>query len=222
MTFMAAIALLRTLDKKTWTFLAIAILGLFSLGIGGYFTYDTHFRHPQYSYLPVDEEWKQHLRDVVAVAQAAEASPGSVGPKKVVVDVSGAVEKPGVYELSTPARVQDAVLMAGGFLEDSDKRFIHQELNLASQVQDQQKLYIPFTGEEQATAGSSTSPVLAQAVTVNTATEKQLQEIDGIGEKRSEAILAGRPYTSSDDFFSRSGLSQSLAELVLQELPSFE
>jgi len=221
MTFSSLFALLKKTERKTWGFLAIAGLGLLSLSVGGYFTYETHYQHPKYSYLPVDESWKQHLQSVVEVAQAAEED---YSPKSVLVDVSGAVEKPGVYKLSTPARVQDAVLMAGGFLTTADQRFLHQELNLASLVSDQQKLYIPSEGErnviqssaQEGASSGTTSP------TVNTASASQLQEIDGIGEKRAEGIIAGRPYTSQEDFLSRSGLSQAIAETVLQEYISFE
>jgi len=219
MTFSSLLSLLKNTDRKTWVFLAIAGLGLLSLAVGGYFTYETHYQHPKYSYLPVDEGWTQHLQNVVEVAQAAEQ--GSV-PQSVIIDVSGAVEKPGVYTLSAPARVQDAVLMAGGFHENADQRFLHQELNLASLVADQQKLYIPFQGEVRPAAAETPLAVASSTVTVNTATAQQLQEIEGIGEKRSEGIVAGRPYTSKEDFFSRSGISQALAETILQEYPSFE
>jgi competence protein ComEA len=223
MNIKSLISLLRSADRNTWSFMAIAGLGLISLAVGSYFTYETHFRHPQYSYLPVDAAWKQHLDQVVAIAQAAEKTPQEA-VSSVTVDISGAVDKPGVYQISTPARYQDAVLMAGGFREEADKRYIHQELNLAAHVHDQQKIYIPFTGESVMTPGETPSvgESIATTYTVNTAPQKVLESITGIGPKRAESILAGRPYTSKDDFFERAGLSQALAETVLQELPSFE
>lgn len=222
MNIKSAFSLLRTADHKTWAFLAIAGLGLLSLAVGSYFTYETHFRHPQYSYLPVDEEWQQHLQSVVKVAQAAENGSEQPITTSVVVDVSGAVEKPGVYQLSTPARFQDAVLMAGGFQKDADQRYVHQELNLAAQVSDQEKIYIPFAGESVAQVSTQESQPSVSGVTVNTADAKTLQSIDGIGEKRAESIIAGRPYSSEADFTERAGLSQALAETVLRELKSFE
>lgn len=220
MTFSSLFSLLKNTDRKTWGFLAVAGLGLLSLAVGSYFTYETHYQHPKYSYIPVDESWKQHLQSVVEVAQAAEQV---TSPQSVLVDVSGAVEMPGVYKLSTPARVQDAVLMAGGFHTSADKRYLHQELNLASLVTDQQKLYIPFQGEAGPSSNTEKNAVVATGnVTVNTATAQQLQEIEGIGEKRTEGIIAGRPYTSKEDFLERSGVSQAIAELLLQEYASFE
>jgi len=220
MSFSSILSLLKNTDRKTWGFLAVAGLGLLSLAVGSYFTYETHYQHPKYSYLPVDESWKQHLQSVVEVAQAAEQNSAE---QSVLVDVSGAVEKPGVYKLTTPARVQDAVLMAGGFHTEADQRYLHQELNLASMVADQQKLYIPFQGEAR-TSSVADTPVMESesSPTVNTATAEQLQEIEGIGEKRSEGIIAGRPYTSKEDFLERSGVSQAIGEILLQEYASFE
>ncbi|GFP24267.1 competence protein ComEA [Candidatus Hakubella thermalkaliphila] len=62
----------------------------------------------------------------------------------VVVHVSGAVQRPGVYELREGMRVIDAIEMAGGGTEKSD---IHQ-LNLAETLYDGQKIYVPAKGEE--------------------------------------------------------------------------
>ena len=58
----------------------------------------------------------------------------------LVVDVAGAVPRPGVYELPQGSRVKDAVEAAGGFLAEADKS----SLNLAEPLQDGQKLEIPY------------------------------------------------------------------------------
>src|SRR3990167_8075724 len=61
---------------------------------------------------------------------------------KIVVQVDGAVVKPGVYELSAGARVNDAVAAAGGLTTEADST----RLNLAAKVADGQKLTIPRGG----------------------------------------------------------------------------
>src|SRR3989344_2035035 len=63
---------------------------------------------------------------------------------KIKVDVEGAVISPGVYELSSGARVQDALIAAGGLASDADRNSI----NLAAKMADGQKIYIPKKGEE--------------------------------------------------------------------------
>src|SRR5512143_1319511 len=60
--------------------------------------------------------------------------------KPMVVHVTGAVPRPGVYALPQGARVQDAISAAGGFLAEADKA----NINLAQKLDDGEKLDIPF------------------------------------------------------------------------------
>lgn len=65
-------------------------------------------------------------------------------PATLVVDVDGAVMSPGVYELAAEgARVRDAIAAAGGLAEDADTT----QLNLATLLQDGQKVHVPRMGE---------------------------------------------------------------------------
>ena len=58
--------------------------------------------------------------------------------RTIIIDVKGAVNKEGVYEMKEGDRVKDAVQKAGGFI-----RSRYQKVNLAQIVQDQMLLYIP-------------------------------------------------------------------------------
>src|SRR5512134_2995560 len=60
--------------------------------------------------------------------------------KPVIVYITGAVPRPGVYALPQNARVQDAISAAGGFLAEAEKS----EINLAALLEDGEKLDIPF------------------------------------------------------------------------------
>ena len=64
----------------------------------------------------------------------------------VWVDVAGAVEKPGVYELSKGSRVKDALVVAGGLSESAEREYLEKIINMAAEVEDGQKIYIPFEG----------------------------------------------------------------------------
>jgi competence protein ComEA len=169
---------------------------------------------PPHVYLPLDDSWQKAWQENI-VAQAAPEE-----KKTVTVEVSGAVEKPGVFELSGSSRVQEAILQAGGFSNKADLEFIHRRLNLASMLSDQGKIYIPFQGESspESTSGKSSSLPTPSATqkTINTATEKDLQEVSGIGEVRAKQIIAGQPYSSREDFLERSQLSATLANSVLE------
>lgn len=74
------------------------------------------------------------------------AGSGSGSEDAIVVQVSGSVAAPGVYELPLRARMQDAIAAAGGFAEDASA----DALNLASALEDSQKIYVPKIGEAEA------------------------------------------------------------------------
>ena len=61
----------------------------------------------------------------------------------VMVDVKGAVKHPGMYQLTDEERVMDAVILAGGYLDNADTRLI----NHAQRLQDEMIIYIPKIGE---------------------------------------------------------------------------
>jgi competence protein ComEA len=107
-------------------------------------------------------------------------------PAPLIVDVAGAVPRPGVYELADGSRIKDAVEAAGGFLVEADKATI----NLAAPVQDGQKLEIPFL------AGSEPVGVMQPAVTeqpvlvdINIASLSELESLPGIGPSLAQAII---------------------------------
>lgn len=89
---------------------------------------------------------------------AKDASDGAAGSGSssgsedaIVVQVSGSVAAPGVYELPLRARMQDAIAAAGGFAEDASADV----LNLAAALEDGQKIYVPKIGEAEAAHGIS-------------------------------------------------------------------
>lgn len=132
---------------------------------------------------------------------------------QVVVDVSGAVKSPGLHELPSGSRLGKAVEEAGGFVQEANLVAIARDLNLASVLQDGQKIYIPFQNESanQANSSESTTQVASTQstglVSINRASQGELMELEGIGEKRAEAIIAGRPYTSIDQLVSEGALT---------------
>src|SRR6266542_2028937 len=72
--------------------------------------------------------------------------------KPVIVYITGAVPRPGVYALPKNARVQDAISAAGGFLAEAEKS----QINLAALLEDGAKLEIPYV--------EGASPVLGTPV----------------------------------------------------------
>jgi len=63
--------------------------------------------------------------------------------EEVVIEVSGAVETPGVYRLLSSARVEDALIAAGGISVDADRDWMEKTLNRAAKISDGQKNLYP-------------------------------------------------------------------------------
>ncbi len=103
----------------------------------------------------------------------------------VVVDVTGAVRRPGVYRLPAGARVIDAIERAGGAVGGAAVEGINQAARLA----DGQQVVVPERGEGGALAGAAGEE---GPVSLGTATAEQLEEIDGIGPVTAGKIVEYR------------------------------
>ena len=124
-----------------------------------------------------------------AVTVDVTAGPGT----RVLVHVAGAVNTPGVYEVTFGARVVDAVTAAGGPLP----RAATDAINLAAPVTDGERIYLPAIGEVIGpVAGSSGSGADGTSgtplVNVNTATAEELDSLPGIGPSTAAGIIARR------------------------------
>ncbi len=115
-------------------------------------------------------------------------------PASIIVDVRGAVAKPGVYTLIAGSRVQDALAQAGAALPNAETR----NLNLARRLNDGEQLYVPTIGEATATplpAPGKSAPASAATKTplgkinVNTATLEELDALPGIGPAIAQRII---------------------------------
>lgn len=105
----------------------------------------------------------------------------------VVVDVTGAVERPGVYRLPLGARVTDAVRRAGG----AEDGALLEAINLAARLADGQQVVVPRRGPGGAPlAGAGASE--EGPISLGTATIEQLDTIEGIGPVTAQDIVEFR------------------------------
>jgi competence protein ComEA len=105
----------------------------------------------------------------------------------LVVDVTGAVRRPGVYRMPAGSRVDDAVRRAGGAAGRAELEAI----NLAARLADGQQVVVP----ERAPGGSAAATGAAAEegpISLGTATVEQLEEIDGIGPVTAADIVEFR------------------------------
>ncbi|HGA1494347.1 helix-hairpin-helix domain-containing protein [Streptococcus suis] len=141
-------------------------------------------------------------------------------PSQLVVDVKGAVAKPGLYTLEEGSRVNDAVDAAGGLTSQADPKSI----NLAQKLSDEAVVYVASKDENVSVVASTTaSSAMSQEgneskVNLNTATEADLQTISGIGAKRAADIVAYREanggFKSVDDLNNVSGIGDKTMESI--------
>ncbi|WP_343801849.1 helix-hairpin-helix domain-containing protein [Bacillus carboniphilus] len=139
----------------------------------------------------------------------------------VYVDVKGAVDKPGVYKVSENSRVQDVVKKAGGFTKEADQM----QINLALKVWDQMLLYVPEQGEEieiVSTPVISSQDSTDHRINVNTATLQELMTLNGIGEKKAEAIIKYReengPFISVEELLNISGIGEGILSKIREDI----
>ena len=123
-------------------------------------------------------------------AKGASVRVEAAGSAAAVVQVVGAVRRPGVYRLRSGQRVDDAVQTAGGPTRRADLAGV----NLAAKVSDGQQIIVPAAG---AAAGGPAGPGASAAapgrpLNLNTATPEQLDQLDGVGPATAQKIVAYR------------------------------
>ena len=102
-------------------------------------------------------------------------SSGSGGD--VVVDVTGAVARPGVYRLPAGARVTDALERAGGASDGA----LLEAINRAARLADGQQVVVPRRGPAGAPLAVAAGAGAEGPISLGTATVEQLDTIEGIG-----------------------------------------
>lgn len=134
---------------------------------------------------------------------------------RVMVDVSGAVENPGVYEFNQGARINDALMAAGGLSVEADRGYVSRGVNLAEKIVDGAKIYIPFKDDPSSlvlgrNVGGSSS--YGGKVSINAASISELDSLWGVGEARAGQIIENRPYSSIDELITRASIPQNVIE----------
>ncbi len=137
----------------------------------------------------------------------------------LVVDISGAVEKPGVYKLPSSSRVEAVLIAAGGVSGNADRSWMDKFLNRAGKLSDGQKIYIPTAGEQgYQTASSTFSSKEEGLVNINTATLKELDTLPGIGLTYAQNIIEHRPYSNVEELLSKGVLRKSVYEKIKDKI----
>jgi competence protein ComEA len=164
-------------------------------------------------------------------ASGGPIEPGGVvdgAGSEVVVEIVGAVLRPGVFRLPPGSRVGDLIGAAGGYGPRVDTARAEQELNLAATLSDGDQVRVP--SRDDAPAGASPGPAgggsaagtgsAGGSIDINTATQAQLEELPGIGPATAQKIIAAReeaPFAAVEELRTRGVLGEKTFE-KLREL----
>lgn len=138
-----------------------------------------------------------------------------VNSKVFMVDVKGAIQKPGVIQCKEGERVFDVIRLAGGFKEKADVN----QVNLAEKITDEMVIYVPFIGEETdqtivINEGNQTKQ--NETIDINHASQSELEKIPGVGPAKAKNILdyidVNGPFTSVEQLESVNGIGKKSLE----------
>jgi len=178
----------------------VGLIGLILLALGILAIFLTTQGQPQIKILPFD---------------SAQGEPASLVTGTILVDLRGAVQNPGVYELPEDSRINDLLIRAGGLAADADRVWLDKNINLAQKLTDGVKIYLPSLSEP------LRSPVQRDEVgkiNINTASAAQLDALWGIGEARAKVIIAGRPYQTVEELITKAKIPKNVFEKIKNEI----
>lgn len=158
------------------------------------------------------------------VEHSTQSPPLSV---EIKVDISGAVEKPGLYALERDSRIQDLLLAAGGLALTADREWVSKYLNLAARLADGSKIYIPTVAENKiellgvqtsTSNGSVLSSSTNSLININTASTSELDTLPGVGEVTAGKIITNRPYGSIEELLTKKAVNKSTYEKIREKV----
>jgi competence protein ComEA len=144
---------------------------------------------------------------------ASSSTSARAAPSFAVVDVEGAVRRPGLVRLPKGSRVADAVARAGGMTAKASRAGV----NLAAPVADGQQVLVPGAGAV-AASGADGGAATTGPISLNAATAEQLDTLPGIGPVTAQKIVQFRqqhgPFESVDGLDAIPGIGPArIAEL---------
>jgi len=130
-----------------------------------------------------------------------------ISNNQLVIEVLGQVKNPGIYIISTPVMILEAINLAGGITTSADLDYIHKNISLSKIIQNKEKIYIPGVLKNLLSTSSENESYL---ININTGTKDELDTLPGIGEVLAQRIIDNRPYTNPGDLMQIEGISENL------------
>lgn len=138
--------------------------------------------------------------------------------KMIVVDIEGAVEKPGVYKVVSGSRMQDGLIAAGGLGRGADRELVAKNLNLATKLIDGMKIYIPSEGEKPPQSPLSGGGDMGGLVNINSVSASELDTLPGIGKVTADKIISNRPYETIESLVEKKIVGQKVFDQIKDKI----
>ena len=180
---------------------------------------------------------KDQPTQVEGIPEIPEIKEGNVSANNIHIYIVGAVENPGLYEISSNSMVYDAIEAAGGVLDNADVKNINMALRLERNL-----MLKVLTGKERETQGRKSALVIiagngekaeeigedgkevegsfdekdgnGDKININTADIGRLTQLPGIGEKRAKDIIDYREssgkFKKKEDIMNVKGIKESV------------
>lgn len=166
----------------------------------------------------------ESIESIGSLIPFAEPVVTTAPPKPVVVHITGAVESPGVYQLTSTDRMFNLVEAASGFLETADTG----ALNLAQTLVDGTHVCVPEVDAEE-TVICRTQPIQVQSsktatalIDPNTASAIELERLNGIGPAMSARIVEWREqngdFRTAEDLLAIPGIGPATLDRFRSQL----
>ena len=136
----------------------------------------------------------------------------------IIVHITGCVENEGIVELEEGSRIADAIEASGGLTLDANL----ENVNLAYQLQDGQKIKIPSNIEDEEDTVQEEIIISdeqnEEEININIATQTELETIPGIGPSTALKIIEYRTkngkFKTIEDIKNVSGIGEAKFETI--------
>jgi len=150
-------------------------------------------------------------------------------PQEIMIDISGAVNQPGVYQFDNKnIRLNQVIEAAGGVSSQAANDWVDKNLNLARKVNDGEKVYIPYQKEIDLNtnlaglSGQMAGIEINSLVNINTATAEELCTLSGIGPSFAQKIIDYRSenngFVSIEEIMAVSGIGEKTFEKIKNKI----
>lgn len=145
----------------------------------------------------------------------------------IQVEVAGAVNRPGVFCFTEGDIVNKALIASGGLNRLAANRYVSQRVNLAERLTGNQKIYIPYEDDlkcdlikflPDTNLGNYIDGEGSACISINSATQKELETLKGVGEVTAGKIISGRAYSKVEEIKEKGGVSEKLFESIKADI----